>query len=205
MRLLRAAHSTNSERVALALAHKGLEVESTWIEYADRSEVLRVSEQALVPVLVDDDGSVVVDSMAIVAHLERRHPDPPLYPTDPARRAEVDLLVDWFDRVWKVAPNAIDAELDAPHPDPARLAARWEELRGALERFEALLTGRAHLMSQELGAADLAVFPFVKYAALDLAPGDEERFHRILRDGQRTDSHPRLRDWIARVDLRPRA
>ncbi|HMC83262.1 MAG TPA: glutathione S-transferase N-terminal domain-containing protein, partial [Candidatus Polarisedimenticolia bacterium] len=59
--------STNAERVALALAHKGLKVESIWIPYEDRSEVRRVSGQDLVPVLVDD-GKAVIDSMEIVRY-----------------------------------------------------------------------------------------------------------------------------------------
>ncbi len=61
MRLYRAPFSTNVERVALALAHKGLEVESVWIDYADRSPLQRVSGQPLVPVLALDDRMVVCD------------------------------------------------------------------------------------------------------------------------------------------------
>ena len=55
MRLYRAPFSTNVERVALALAYKRIEVESVWIDYADRSAVERVSGQPLVPVLEFDD------------------------------------------------------------------------------------------------------------------------------------------------------
>ncbi len=74
IRLYRARFSTNVERVALALAHKSLEVESVWISYSDRSAVERVSGQALVPVVEFDDGSVVSDSMQIVRVLEERVP-----------------------------------------------------------------------------------------------------------------------------------
>jgi glutathione S-transferase len=77
LRLFRAPYSTNVERVALALAFKGLPVESVVIDYGDRSLVEQVSGQPLVPVL-DDDGKIVVDSMEIVRHLEERWPDPPL-------------------------------------------------------------------------------------------------------------------------------
>ena len=77
LRLFRAPYSTNVERVALALAFKGLPVESVVIDYGDRSLVEEVSGQPLVPVL-DDDGTIVVDSMEIVRHLEERWPDPPL-------------------------------------------------------------------------------------------------------------------------------
>lgn len=99
LRLYRIPFSTNVERVALALAHKGLEVDSVVVESADRSEVVRVSGQELVPVLVDGE-TVVSDSTAILEHLEERFPDQPLYPTDPARRAELRLFIDWFNRVW---------------------------------------------------------------------------------------------------------
>lgn len=80
IRLYRARFSTNVERVALALAHKGLEVESVWIEYADRSLVERVSGQGLVPVVEFDDGTVVSDSMEIVRYVDERYPQARLYP-----------------------------------------------------------------------------------------------------------------------------
>src|ERR671916_1936859 len=112
LRLYRFRYSTNVERVALALAHKGLDVESIWIDPADRSPVREVSGQELVPVLVHGD-QVVADSAAILEHLEARHPDPPLYPADPARREEVRVFVDWFNRVWKAEPNLLASALDA--------------------------------------------------------------------------------------------
>ena len=51
VRLIRARWSTNCERVSLALGHKGLEAESILIEYSDRSRVIEVSGQGLVPVI----------------------------------------------------------------------------------------------------------------------------------------------------------
>ena len=58
--LYRIPFSTNVERVALALAHKGLEAESIWVDPADRTIVSEVSGQDLVPVLVED-GAVLAD------------------------------------------------------------------------------------------------------------------------------------------------
>ena len=92
IRLYRARFSTNVERVAFALALNGLEAESVWISYEDRSVVEQVSGQPLVPVL-DYDGEILVESMDIVRFLDERHPDPPLYPPDPA---EVLGFIDWF-------------------------------------------------------------------------------------------------------------
>ncbi len=68
------------------------------IDYGDRSVVERVSGQGLVPV-IDDGGTVVADSMQIVRYLEERRAEPPLYPADEARRAEMDVFIDWFNEV----------------------------------------------------------------------------------------------------------
>jgi len=204
IRLYRANFSTNAERVALALAHKGIEVESRYIDYADRSEVQRVSGQGLVPVLVDGD-TVVVDSMRIVQYLDDLVPNPPLFPRDDARYAEVMIFTDWFNRVWKLAPNRIEAELAAEQPDHMVIIALGREMKVALEGFEALLTGRRYLMGDEFSAADCAAFPFLKYAA-KRDPADGEAFHRVLDEYQELDDDLfRLRSWIKRVDAMPRA
>jgi len=205
MRVFRIPFSTNVERVALALGHKGVAVEWVDVDPADRSPVRDVSGQDLVPVLQTDENELVVDSMRIVAWLESRRPDPPLWPADPARRAEVDVFVDWFNRVWKVPPNAIEAELRRPQPDETKIE-RWaEELRGWLHWFEALLEGRDHLMGDGFGAADVAAFPFLKYGVMH-DPDDDELFHRILMERLPVKGvFPRVEAWIRRVDERPRA
>ena len=202
--LYRAPFSTNVERVALALAHKGLEVQSVWIEYGDRSPVERVSGQPLVPVLEFDDGAEVFDSMQIVRVLEERFPQPPLYPAGAAGRARMIHFIDWFNDVWKTAPNAIAAEIERDLPDLTRIDELAAGMQSALDRFEAMLDGRAYLMGDAFSAADCAAYPFLKYARWR-DPADDELFHRVL-DGyqQLGDDHPRLAAWIERIDERPR-
>ena len=204
LRLYRAPFSTNVERVALALAHKGLDVESVEISYEDRSPVIEVSGQPFVPVLVDGD-EVIPDSIAILRHLEERHPDPPLFPRDPARRAELDVFLEWFNEVWKVAPNTIEDELERAQPDHDRIAAHAARMRAWLDVFEEMLDGRNHLFG-DFSAADCASFPFLKYAKPPRDPADDEPFHRILEDHLRLDGgYPRISAWIDRVNERPRA
>jgi glutathione S-transferase len=77
-------------------------------------------------------------------------------------------------------------------------------MRASLDLFEALLDGRDHLFGDDLSAADCVAFPFLKYGRLR-DPEDDELFHRILEEHLPLDGgHPRLSDWIVRVNERPR-
>ena len=204
LRVYRIPFSTNVERVALAAGHKGLEIEWIDVDAADRSPVEDVSGQPLVPVLLDD-GLTIADSTAIIEHLERRFPERPLFPAAEARRAEVSIFVDWFNRVWKRPPNLMAAELEQPQPDMARVNRLSARMHASLDRFEALLAGRPYLYD-EFGVADCIAFPFLKYAVFGLPTGDDELFHRILVEHQPLGGgYPRLKTWAQRVDERPRA
>jgi glutathione S-transferase len=203
IRVYRIPFSTNVERVALAAGHKGLEVDWIDVDPDDRSPVEELSGQGLVPVLVSD-GEVVADSPVILDWLEEHHPEPPLFPRDPARRAEVRLFVDWFNNVWKRPPNLIAAEEDKAEPDAARIDELAGRMRAAIPLFEDLLAGRDYLFG-EFGAADVIAFPFLKYAVFGLPDGDDERFHAILVEHQPLSAGSPLRAWAARVDAHPRS
>jgi glutathione S-transferase len=203
MRVYRIPFSTNVERVAIGAAYKGLEIEWLDVDPDDRSPVVAVSGQELVPVLEVGD-EVVVDSTAILEWLEERHPEPPLYPRDPARRAEVEVFVDWFNRVWKRPPNLITAELERAAPDGARVEELGGRMRAWLDLFDRLLAGRDYLFGP-FSVADCIAFPFLKYAVLGLPAGDDELFHRVLVEQMPLAGQRRLAAWIRRVDERPRA
>jgi glutathione S-transferase len=68
-----------------------------------------------------------------------------------------------------------------------------------------MLDGHDYLLGDELTAADICAFPFLKFATLH-DPEDDELFHLILRDRQRDGrDRPRLAAWIDRVNALPRA
>jgi glutathione S-transferase len=203
LRLFRAPFSTNVERVALALAHKGLEVESIEVDPGDRAPVRAASGQDLVPVLIDGD-EVITDSTRILHHLERCAPDPPLFPADPAAAAEVEIFLDWFNRAWTREPNLITDAIERGEGGSADVE-RWSDrMRRRLDLFEGLLTGRDHLFGA-FGAADCAAWPFLRYAVA-IEPDDDELFHRVLHERMPLEPrHARLRAWIERVGERPQA
>jgi glutathione S-transferase len=204
IRLYAIPFSTNVERVALALGHKRLEAEVVMLDAEDRARATAVSGQPLVPVLVLD-GEVLVDSSRIIDRLEQRFPDPPLFPADDARRAEVALFVDWFNRVWKVAPNRLDDLIAQPAADVVEIELLRAGLGGSLDVFEQLLSGREYLAGDEFSAADCAAFPFLKYGLSGVSEDDVETFHHVLAENLALgDRYPGVEAWIRRVDRRPR-
>jgi glutathione S-transferase len=54
--------------------------------------------------LLQMDGRTIADSTAILAAIEERHPDPPLYPADPEQRRRALELEDFFDE--ELGPHA---------------------------------------------------------------------------------------------------
>jgi glutathione S-transferase len=194
LRGYRIPFSTNVERVALAAGHKGLTIDWIDVDPSDRSLLEEISGQPLVPVLVTGD-EVVSDSPRILDWLEARFPQPPLYPDDPRRRAEAVVFVQWFNRVWKIAPN----KLADDGPDEGWAA----ELRSSIPVFENLLAGRDYLLGG-FGIADVIAFPFLKYPVFGLPEDDDEPFHRILVEEQPLRADSPLHEWARRVDARPR-
>src|ERR1700736_2252559 len=75
--------SSASYRVRIALNLKGLRGEQRAPGY------LAINPQGLVPTLQDDRGAILTQSLAIIEWLDEIHPEPPLLPKDPLRRAHV--------------------------------------------------------------------------------------------------------------------
>lgn len=70
--------------------------------------------------ILELEGVRTADSSAIIAALERRFPDPPLYPADEARRRRALELADWFDR--ELGPHSRRLVFHELNRDPERLA-----------------------------------------------------------------------------------
>jgi maleylpyruvate isomerase len=84
--------SSASYRVRIALNLKGLGAEHLphHLRKGEQRDpaYLAINPQGLVPTL-QDIGAVITQSLAIIEWLEETHPEPPLLPKDPLRRAHV--------------------------------------------------------------------------------------------------------------------
>jgi glutathione S-transferase len=86
------------EKVRLAMALEGLAYDSKEIDPDDRSEVERVSGQGKVPVLVEEDGSVIMRSNSIMQLLVSA-PGSVLVPSSRRDQALTWVLVDRADAI----------------------------------------------------------------------------------------------------------
>ncbi|MEN8158836.1 MAG: glutathione S-transferase family protein [Myxococcota bacterium] len=199
MKLYTHALSPFSGKVRVALDEKDVAYDEERLPISRQAilskpkAMLDVNPRGQVPTLIAGE-LALYDSTVILEWLEERHPEPTLLPRDVDARARARLLEDEGDWLMNTAVMQLLAQtyrLSDPSPaDPAELAAATTALRGAFDRLEAQLAdGRAHLVGEDFGVADLSMhFPIAFAAFFGVPP---------------TASHPRLADWLARVSARP--
>lgn len=212
LRVFRIPFSTNVDRIAMAVAFKGLDVEWVDVDPDERGAVREVSGQDLVPVAVLPDGTAIADSPRILEAIEQHWPQPSLWPDDAGAAALADVFCRRFNEIWKGPPNRITELLAPVDLDPDRLNDRDRRavdddaarMRIWLDRFEERLVDRDHLGDDAFGICDVTAYPFLRYGCQPLPPGDEHPFHRVLARFSAFDatSHPRLFAWCARIEAR---
>jgi glutathione S-transferase len=185
-------------KVRLVLGEKGMEfdmkVEKTWER---RPEFLAMNPAAQVPVLVEDDGTAIVDSTAICEYLEEVYPDrgKTLLGADVGLRAEVRRLTAWFDiKFYREVTSCLVGEkiqkrfLGLGHPDSNAIRAGHANIHTHLDYIAWLTERRSWLAGDDFSLADIAAASHL--SCLDYI-GDVP-----------WDDHPEARDWYARIKSR---
>lgn len=188
-----------SRKVRIVLAEKGLEfemkVEKTWER---RPDFLALNPAGQVPVLIDEDGTTVVDSGVICEYLEEVYPaekGKSLYGPTPAARAEVRRLVAWFDLKFQreVTVNLVGEKiqkrfLGLGQPDSGAIRAGHANIHMHLDYIAWLTERRSWLAGEDFSLADVAAASHI--SCLDYV-GDVP-----------WDDHPEARVWYARIKSR---
>lgn len=181
-------------RVRIALREKSLACEEVVVDLPGGAlrarDFLRLNPFGQVPVL-EDDGLVLAESVALLEYLEERHPSPSLLPDDVSARARVRELMLWSGDYLAPAWKAVLAPLFSPSvrsDDPSVRSGR-EALERYLDVLEARL-GDAPWLAGDYSLADVCHAPFV--TVLEQAG-----------EGDVVRARPRVAAWIERLAARP--
>ena len=185
MKLFSFWRSLATYRVRIALNLKGIVpdevVDIDLIKGKQREDAFRqVNPQMVLPALVDGDGPVLFQSLAIIEYLDETHPQPPLLPKEPRARARVRGLAQIVacDSHPLLVPRVREyLEHELKLDEPARLKWIQNWIGAALKALETNLagskeTGRycqgdAITIADICAASQAAGATFYKY---DLAP-----------------------------------
>lgn len=185
-------------KVMAYAAEKGLEVPVQNVVIGDTNpDFRRASPFGKMPAFTDGDFAIS-DSTAIITYLEAKHPDPALFPADPADRARVIWFEEFADTimaqvVFKCFFNRIVGPLFLKQPGNEALAVEGEtvDLPPILAYLESVVPDAGgFLVGGSLTIADLAVAsPFVNYDHARCA------IDKVL--------YPRTCAWVESIHARP--
>ena len=185
--------SSNSDRVKIALAEKGLSWEGMRVRLANKeqknADFLRLNPYGKIPVLVED-GKVLFESCIINEYLDEKYPNPPLMPKDPYLRGRGRILVDYALNFTHEPYWALRGEMFKPEAarDPTIVEEKRRILTDLLLYLEAALGDQSFFLG-DLSLTDIAILPRLlrmeSYGALP------------------SPSLPRLGAWLKRMKERP--
>jgi maleylpyruvate isomerase len=182
MRLFSFFRSSAAFRVRIALNLKGVDYETITVDLPHgrhrEPDFLETNPQATIPVL-DDDGTILWQSLAIIDYLDARFPEPRLIPLDPVARARAQALAQLI--VCEIHPlnnlrvlRYLRGELALDEATVARWYRHWvAEGFAGLERLVKRWSGGRYAFGDAVSVADVCLVPQVYNARrfdCDLTP-----------------------------------
>lgn len=161
--------STSSWRVRYALAYKKIEYKPVHVnlldDETDKDPFRKLNPMGYVPVL-EVDGKLLTESVAIIEWLEELFPDPKLYPINSIEKAHCRALVETINAGIQPVQNLTVQEHYSDDPEERKKWAQYFIQRGltAFEKHISSSAGR-FCMGDSFTAADIFLVPQI-YAAL---------------------------------------
>lgn len=188
--------SSNVQVVMWLIGELGLEYDriDAGISYGvvDTPEYRAINPMGRIPTLQDGDDKPLWESVAILRYLANSYASAPLWPDDPAERAQVDMWTEWakinfatefsvpiFWRVVRTAPSK---------RDPVAIAKALKNLDFLLDIAEARLAQTTYLVGDEFTLADIQFsVSLFRYFDIDI----------------KRSNHPHLRRYYDLIATRP--
>ena len=184
--------SSNSDRVKIALAEKGLPWHGVMISLAKKEqkspEHLKRNPYGKIPV-IEDGGQILFESCIINEYLDEKYPKPPLMPKEPYLRGRGRVLIDYALNYTHEPYWALRGEMmkKAPERNAAVLAEKRGTLRNLLPYLEEALGDKPYFLG-DVSLTDIAIVP---------------RFLRMETYGAMPAPNlPRLNAWLQRMKER---
>ena len=134
MKLFSFWRSLATYRVRIALNLKGITPEVFEVNLPQgkqrEADFAKINPMMAIPALIEDDGTVLFESLAILEYLDESHPQPPLLPKDARGRARVRGLAqivacDTHPLIVPRIRNYLEKELKVDEPARNRWAQHW--------------------------------------------------------------------------------
>lgn len=191
-------------RVLLTAELKRIPYESRLLEFSKGDlktpEFLALHPRGKVPVIRDGD-FVLAESLAIMAYLERKHPEPALFGATPEDSGRIWAAIAAFESYVRDATTPLNRWLFGDKPKTSEIDDARAQVGRELDRIEARLADHAWLAGQAVTAADVVWFPtlrtYIRAAARNEARAREVNLHPLA------DVYPNIARWIARVEALP--
>jgi glutathione S-transferase len=195
-----------SWRVMLTLELKRTPYESKLLEFSKDDHkspgYLRLNPRGKVPTLKDED-FVLYESVAIMAYLDRKYPDPPIFGRTPHETGQIWRSISETDSyllepAFKVVvPLYFGRGLEKT--DDIQSAAAT--IRQELGRINAALSHSVCIVGSQISAADIALFPLIqtllRAASKDAAKPLDLGFSPL------DQRYPNIAAWVKRVEAMP--
>jgi glutathione S-transferase len=190
-------------RVMLTLEVKRLSYQSTLLEFSKgehkASGFLKLNPRGKVPVLKDDD-FVLSESLAIMAYLDRKYPEPPLFGTSPQETGLIWRAIMEMEAYVLSAGDKLIRPLffgqGLHETDKIQEAAAT--IRRELKRIDTELHGSTWLIGKQLSAADISLLPLVQIIVRAAGKEAARPFNFELLPLDK--NFPNVAAWVKRIE-----